>query len=84
MGSNSVYSLYSFHNHCVFIEVLLLAIERHPYPKRLIAKRKAALQFRFAQADFMERKYISGLFRLFRAFLLDPVRALRVLFGAKN
>lgn len=59
------------------------AVRRYPYPKRLVARRKAVLQFRFAQADFGQRKYFSGLGRLFLAFLLDPLRALRVLSGGR-
>ena len=54
------------------------AIMRYPYPKSLICKRKAVLQYRFAQADIADKKYVSALFRLLSAFCLDPGRAIRV------
>ena len=53
------------------------AIARYPYSKNLIRKRKAALQFRLAQGDLLERKYFSAAMRLFHAFLLDPIRAVQ-------
>lgn len=60
------------------------AIVRFPYPKRLIRKRKAVLQFRFAQADLAERQYGSAVVRLFHAFLLDPIRAIKTLCRQKT
>ena len=59
------------------------AVARYPYPKKLIRKRKAALQFRLAQADMWERKYIFAVVRLFYAFLLDPGRAIQTVLRRK-
>lgn len=59
------------------------ALARHPYPKRLVQKRRAVLHFRFAQADLTDRKYGSALFHLLRAFFLDPIRAMKILAGKK-
>lgn len=60
------------------------AIGRYPYPGRLIRKRKAVLQFRYAQADMAEKKYFSALWRLGHAFLLDPVRAIDTVCSRKR
>lgn len=61
-------------------DVLKKAIERHPYPAHLIRKRKAVLLFRFAQADLAEKKYIVAVWKLFKAFCYDPVRAIKTVF----
>ena len=53
------------------------AIARHHYPKKLLRKRKATLQFRLAQGDLWERKYFSAAVRLLHAFFLDPIRAIQ-------
>ena len=55
------------------------AIARHPYPSKLKRKRKAAIQFRLAQGDLLERKYLSAAKRLLHAFWLDPIRAIQTL-----
>jgi hypothetical protein len=53
------------------------AITRHPYSRTLKRKRKAAIQFRLAQGDMLERKYGSAARRLLYAFFLDPIRAIQ-------
>lgn len=65
------------------LSVLEKAIKRYPYPKHLIAKRRAAISFRLAQGDCAEKKYISALFRLFYAALLDPIRAIKTVLHIK-
>ncbi|MGL4593615.1 MAG: glycosyltransferase family 2 protein [Thermoguttaceae bacterium] len=57
------------------------AIIRHNYRKSLIRHRKAVIQFRFAQADLQEKKYISGICRLIWSVCLDPIRACKELVG---
>lgn len=57
------------------------AVTRYPYTRKLKRKRKAAIQFRLAQGDLLERKYFSVVKRLLHAFLLDPLRALNGVFG---
>jgi len=52
------------------------AIARYPYPKKLQRKRKAAIQFRLAQGDLLERRYFSAVSRLLHVFFLDPIRAI--------
>ena len=54
------------------------AIARHTYPKKLVRKRKAAIQFRLAQGNLLERKYFSAARRLLHAFFLDPTRAIQM------
>jgi len=58
-------------------KVLEKAIKRFPYPKSLIRKRKAVIQFRLAQGDLLEQKYFSAVKRLLCAFFLDPIRAIQ-------
>jgi len=53
------------------------AVARYPYPKKVLRKRKAIIQFRLAQDDLFDRKYLSAAKRLLHAFFLDPVRAIQ-------
>ncbi|MDR2704231.1 MAG: glycosyltransferase family 2 protein [Planctomycetaceae bacterium] len=59
------------------------AIKRYSYPASWIRKRKSVFQFRYAQCDFVEKKYFSALRRLLYAGLLDPVRAVKILLRIK-
>ena len=57
--------------------VLERAIARYTFPKKVIRKRKAILQFRLAQDDLDARRYVSAAKRLLHAFILDPIRAIQ-------
>jgi glycosyltransferase involved in cell wall biosynthesis len=59
------------------------AIKRYTYPASWIRKRKAVFQFRYAQCDFTEKKYLSAIYRLLYASLLDPIRAIKTTLGMK-
>ena len=51
------------------------AIQRFPYPSGLVRKRRAAIHFYYARADFQEKKYLSGFIRLLQVYWYDPTRA---------
>jgi glycosyltransferase involved in cell wall biosynthesis len=59
------------------------AVDRHPYPAKLIRKRKAVIQFRLAQGDILDKKFISAGLRLLYAFFLDPLRAVQTVLRRK-
>jgi glycosyltransferase involved in cell wall biosynthesis len=59
------------------------AIKRYSYPPSWIRKRKAVFQFRYAQCDFADKKYLSAIYRLIYAGILNPLRAIKLLLGMK-
>lgn len=61
--------------------ILDKAISRYPYPGCVVKKRKAVLQYRLAEHDISQKKYITGGIKLIRSALLDPRRSINV---AKN
>lgn len=65
-------------------EVLHRAKERYPYPPGVIRKRAAVLNFRLGQAYWQEKRRILAVPLLIRSVVLDPQRALKVLFGRER
>lgn len=59
--------------------ILNRAINRTAYPKHVISKRKAVLNYRLSQSLKADGAVLHSLFRLFLAACYDPARALRVL-----
>lgn len=64
--------------------ILAAAKARYPYPAQVVRKRSAVLHFRLAQCHLERRKHFAALSHLVRAFLLDPLRSLRVLAGREG
>lgn len=65
--------------------ILRKAIERYPYKKNILRKRRAVVNFRLAESLFRSKKnYIEATLRLLLSGVLDPVRALKVIFGAEE
>ena len=59
--------------------VLERAIVRYPYSTSVVRQRKAVIDFRMAQADWLEKKYVRALFQLLKSGIKDPVRGLTTL-----
>ncbi len=65
--------------------ILHKAMERYPYKKNTLRKRRAVVNFRLAESLLKSRKnYPEAILRLLLSGLLDPVRALKVIFGAEK
>ena len=65
-------------------KILEQAEKRYPYKKSTLRKRRAVLNYRLGAVLFEKRKYVSGLVRLFKSFINDPARALKVLLGVEK
>lgn len=65
-------------------KILAAARSRYPYPKHVVRKRSAVLHFRLGQCHLERRKHFAALMHMMRAFLLDPMRSLRVLAGREG
>lgn len=67
------------------IVILRKATERYPYRAATLRKRRAVVNFRLAEALIKSKKnYLEAVSRLFLSAVLDPVRALRVLFRVEK
>ena len=65
-------------------EVLRRAKSRYPYPPGVIRKRAAVLCFRLGQTYWREGRRILAIPLLVRSALLDPKRALKVVFARER
>lgn len=66
----------------MFAQVVLdRARKRFPYPRRLLRKRQAVLNYRFAQVAISKREYFRACRLLASSFILDPIRSFHVLLG---
>lgn len=61
-------------------KILDAAIERYPYSKKTVNKRRAVLNYRMGIVCFQDRTYIQAVTYFFLAFYYDPIRALAVVF----
>jgi len=61
--------------------ILENARKRYPYSPGAIRKRKAVLNYRLGRVKVQEGRVLSGIAQLAHAFLLDPLRALKVVAG---
>jgi glycosyltransferase involved in cell wall biosynthesis len=61
--------------------ILESARKRYPYSPGTIRKRKAVLNYRLGRVKMQEGRFVSGIAQLAHAFLLDPLRALKVVAG---
>jgi glycosyltransferase involved in cell wall biosynthesis len=61
--------------------ILEKAGQRHPYKRATLRKRRAVLHYRIGKVRLQEGRHLTGIVHLGRAFLLDPQRAFRVMFG---
>lgn len=61
--------------------VMERAIARYPYHQSVIRRRKAAIDFRMAQADWLEKKYVPAIFKLILSGIKDPVRGIKTVFA---
>ncbi|MCW8931858.1 MAG: glycosyltransferase [Gammaproteobacteria bacterium] len=59
--------------------ILKKAMDRVHYPKRIIYKRKAVLNYRLGQALKTEGAIVNAIFHFFLAGIQDPIRALKVI-----
>jgi glycosyltransferase involved in cell wall biosynthesis len=64
--------------------ILDRAKNRHPYPRTVIYKRKAALHFRLFQCAMENKSILTALPHLLLAGLYDPLRACSVLLGRER
>jgi len=64
--------------------ILEKARKRHPYPLRVILKRKAVLHFRLFQCAMEMKNYFIVPYHLLLAGLYDPLRSAGVLLGREN
>jgi glycosyltransferase involved in cell wall biosynthesis len=65
-------------------KILNNAQKRYSYKKSTIRKRKAVLNYRLGTCFLKERDYIASALYMLKAFIFDPVRALRVVFGIER
>lgn len=63
------------------IEILESAKNRYPYKAKTIRKRKAVLNYRIGMYRLAERQRGKALRHMIMAFILDPVRAIKVAVG---
>lgn len=63
------------------VKILQEAQKRYPYQSRTIRKRRAVLYFRLGMDHKAKKRVISSLWFLLKAFFLDPIRAVKVVFG---
>jgi len=61
--------------------ILEKAGQRYPYKRATLRKRKAVLNYRIGKVRLQVNRYLSGIVHLGHAFLLDPQRAFKVIFG---
>lgn len=61
-------------------EILRRAQERYPYSSRVVSARAAVLNFRLGQVYWEQGAYFQSLLLFLRSGILDPRRALRVVF----
>jgi glycosyltransferase involved in cell wall biosynthesis len=61
--------------------ILESAGKRYPYKRATLRRRKAVLNYRVGMVRLQEGQYLSAIAYLGRAFLLDPLRSLKVLLG---
>lgn len=61
--------------------ILENAAKRYPYRPATLRKRRAVLNYRLGRVRLQEHRYLSAFACLGRAFLLDPLRALKVMLG---
>jgi glycosyltransferase involved in cell wall biosynthesis len=64
--------------------ILEQAGKRYPYKKSTLRKRRAVLNYRLGVVLFKKQSYVAGLICLFKSFINDPLRALKVLIGAEK
>ena len=80
-------SVYRIHDHQATIHpqwelcllVLAKAVARYPYPRNVVRKRRAVIEYRLGQGALSEAKWSEALFRYAYAALLDPLRAVNEL-----
>jgi len=65
-------------------KILASASKRYNYPLKTRLRRRAVLHFRLGQCFIEKKKLLYGGFHLICSVFLDPLRALRVLFGIEN
>jgi len=64
--------------------ILDKAIKRTVYPKSIVKKRKAVLNYRLA-TELKNKKFLfKSFYHFFLSFVFDPVRALKVIFKMEN
>jgi glycosyltransferase involved in cell wall biosynthesis len=68
----------------VGFDILQSAELRYPYKTRTARKRKAVLNYRIGMCSSAEKKYLLTFWHMFKAFTLDPVRAIRFAVGIEN
>ncbi|KZZ58216.1 hypothetical protein A3762_08295 [Oleiphilus sp. HI0125] len=65
-------------------KILEQAAKRYPYKKSTLRKRRAVLNYRLGMVLVKKQEYVSGLVHLFKSFIYDPIRALKVLTGVEK
>jgi glycosyltransferase involved in cell wall biosynthesis len=68
----------------VGFKILEAAAKRYPYKQSTLRKRKAVLNYRLGTELIKKQEYLSGLICLFKSFINDPIRAVKVLSGAEK
>lgn len=62
-------------------KILQRAKRRYPYPASVVRKRRAVLHYRMGQVMFGDSAHLKGVYHWLKSLALDPLRALRVVFG---
>jgi len=64
--------------------ILERAARRYPYPHAVVRRRRAVLHFRLGQCEMTAGRVLPAFRHFFAAGLLDPARAISVLFGSER